>query len=296
MPVKMSREQLEFWRELLAPFPGDALSVKKMGGTELTYIDKRSLANRLDSIVGPTGWYPEYRDAGGRGLICKLFLYVPMPDGTWAWMSKEDGGSDEGMTKKVGGQQVEDTDNSFKSELTNAFRRAAQDAWGIGRYLYQKGIPIFLDPSIPAESICGEVAPANSVHGVAQTIAHADREIPKEKGERDRTARAKVAAPAPAVERINLPPAGRDVYAWVRNMESRFRTSLLNRIKEATSIRGLDPTRMSAWPKPMVNEICGEAIVFIKELATYRGEFDHIRTQTPPWMASAAEPPTSGMG
>ncbi len=73
-------------------------------------------------------------------------------------MSKEDGGSDEEMTKKQGGQQIKDVDNSFKSELTNAFRRAAQDAWGIGRYLYQKGVPLFLDPSIPAEAICGDQA------------------------------------------------------------------------------------------------------------------------------------------
>ena len=186
MPVKMTREQLEFWRELLAPFPGEALSVKSVGGRDLTYIDKRSLANRLDSVVGPNGWYAEYRDAGGRGLICKLFIYVPMPDGTWGWMSKEDGGSDEEMTKKQGGQQIKDVDNSFKSELTNAFRRAAQDAWGIGRYLYQKGIPLFLDPSIPAEAICGEgparptpvassAAQASEVHGHAHeaTIDHA---------------------------------------------------------------------------------------------------------------------------
>jgi len=48
------------------------------------------------------------------------------------------------MIKRAG---VEDEDNDFKSEFTNAFRRAAQDAWGIGRYLYNKGVPGWLDPN-----------------------------------------------------------------------------------------------------------------------------------------------------
>src|SRR3954464_15642842 len=106
MPGKQNREQLEFWRELLAPFPSDALSVKRIGGNELTYIDKRSLENRLDTVLGPDGGYPEYRDEGGRGLVCRLHLYVPTREG-WAWKHKEDGGADESMTKKVGQNQVE---------------------------------------------------------------------------------------------------------------------------------------------------------------------------------------------
>ena len=40
-----------------------------------------------------------------------------------------------------------DADNDEKSGYTNALRRAAQDAWGIGRYLYNKGIPGFIDPN-----------------------------------------------------------------------------------------------------------------------------------------------------
>ena len=45
-----------------------------------------------------------------------------------------------------------DADNDEKSGYTNALRRAAQDAWGIGRYLYNKGIPGFIDPNnLPLE-------------------------------------------------------------------------------------------------------------------------------------------------
>ena len=224
--VQMSPEELAFWRSLLAPFPGIALSVKRIGGTELTYIDKRSLANRLDTVVGPGGWYAKYRDEGGRGLIFALSIRIPTADGP-TWVTKEDGGSDEGMTKKVGGQQVEDVDNNFKSETTNSFRRAAQDAWGIGRYLYQRGIPDWLDPNCPAEAVCGP-APASSAPPAVQVPVV----VPE-------PSRANVLAPTP-VERIDIPTAGPNVFPWAKAMESKFKTNLVNGMKE-----GADPPQVS---------------------------------------------------
>ncbi len=286
--VHMSPTQLQFWRDLLAPFPGEALSVKTVGGRELTYIDKRSLANRLDNIVGPDGWYAEYRDEGGRGLVCRLHLYVPTRDG-WAWRHKEDGGSDEGMTKKAGGQQVEDTDNSFKSEFTNAFRRAAQDAWGIGRYLYQKGIPDWLDPRCPVEAVCGRQDQAVVGHPPREPVeARPNGDAPA--ADLAREAREQLAAPTPA-ERLDLPAAGRDVYAWVRAMEQRFKTSLLGGVRQGAEKRGLNPAQLYAWPQDKVNEIIGEAIDFIMTLPTYRGEFEHVTPGAPVPVAAPSEPP-----
>jgi hypothetical protein len=284
MPIRMTRDQLEFWRELLAPFPDMALSVKRIGGNELTYIDKRSLENRLDTVVGPDGWYPEYRDEGGRGLVCRLHLQVPTRDGSWRWMHKEDGGADESMTKKVGQNHVEDVDNNFKSEFTNSFRRAAQDAWGIGRYLYQKGIPEWLDPSIPAEAIYGSqptppVAQAAPVQAPATTAPASA--VPD---------RANILVTPPA-ERIDIPAAGRDVYAWAKTLEQRFRTQLLGGMKEGAATRGLNPTQMYLWPQEAVNGICLEAIDFIKSLPTYQGEFEHVQPQAPTVVAPISVPP-----
>jgi hypothetical protein len=59
----------------------------------------------------------------------------------WTWIHKEDG---------AGFEEMGDQDNDEKSGYTNALRRAAQDAWGIGRYLYDKGLPGFLDPNAMA--------------------------------------------------------------------------------------------------------------------------------------------------
>jgi hypothetical protein len=54
------------------------------------------------------------------------YILVPTSSGSFVWMSKEDGGSDEGMTKKENGQKVEDTDISYKSEFTNRERNWCQ--------------------------------------------------------------------------------------------------------------------------------------------------------------------------
>jgi hypothetical protein len=191
--IQMSPKQLEFWRALCAPFADHELSVKKINGNDLTYIDKRSLSNRLDTVCGPHGWYPEYRDAGGRSLICKLHILVPTSDNVWLWIAKEDGGGEESMTKKVAGNQVEDVDNNLKSEFTNAFRRAAQDAWGIGRYLYNKGVPAWFDRNAQPEDALkpqgsSEPSPAD-----------------------DRRSRAGL-DDATASDRIDIPAAGPQVY------------------------------------------------------------------------------------
>lgn len=78
MPARMAPHQLEFDRELLAPFhPSELSEVPARGGKKtLTYIDKRALENRLDSVCGPHGWKPEY-EATARDYKCRLSILVP---------------------------------------------------------------------------------------------------------------------------------------------------------------------------------------------------------------------------
>ena len=150
-PRAMAPHQLAFWRELLAPFaPNELSEVPARGGKKtLTYVDSRALMNRLDSVCGPHGWDIEYRPTE-RGYSARMGIAVPTGnEGTSVWMYKEDGAGFEemGFTNKQTGEFEYDVDNDEKSGYTNALRRAAQDAWGIGRYLYNKGIPAFLDPN-----------------------------------------------------------------------------------------------------------------------------------------------------
>ena len=62
---------------------------------------------------------------------------------------------------------------------TNALRRAAQDAWGIGRYLYQKGIPAWLDPDArPAGRPAAGPDPARRRSPAAEYDDHRPRRPP----------------------------------------------------------------------------------------------------------------------
>lgn len=85
--VKLTAEQLSFWKELLAPFARNELStVPKRGGKgDLTYLDKRALENRLDTVCGPHGWYPEY-EATNRGYKCRLHILIRLPEVAPRWL------------------------------------------------------------------------------------------------------------------------------------------------------------------------------------------------------------------
>ena len=159
--LTMTALQRDFYHALLAPFHAHELSeVPGRGTSVLTYLDKRAIENRLDTVCGPAGWYPTYAFNPSGVMICSLSILVPGPkaeqppstSGDWTWVAKEDGGGNEEMVKKSGGELVRDDDNSAKSLFTNSLRRAAQDAWGIGRYLYKKGVPGWLSvDNLPLE-------------------------------------------------------------------------------------------------------------------------------------------------
>jgi len=292
----MAPHQLAFWRELLAPFPNDALSTTRRGGKELTYIDKRSLSNRLDSVCGPHGWYVEY-EATARGYKCRLFISVPMgnPD-TYVFMHKEDGAGFEemGAKNRDTGEFEYDVDNDEKSAYTNAFRRAAQDAWGIGRYLYQKGIPSFLDPNARPDAPPPQSSfPQNAAQAAAANMA-ARPETPTARA----AAEAAATPPSPAqpqsqngkvYDNFKIPRAGSSVFAWVKEMEKTFETQLVGGMgSDGERITGTKI--MKDWTQEQVNEIAGGVIGYIKTLPSYKGQFDHLATSAP---APAAQEATA---
>lgn len=279
----MTPSQLEFWRALLAPFPEESLSTINRGGKPLTYLDKRSIENRLDSVCGPHNWYASYTEMN-RGLICHLTISCPMATpGIWVMITKDDGAGPEemGSTNKQTGEWEPDVDNDVKSTFTNAFRRAAQDAWGIGRYLYRKGIPTWLDPSAQPTPMLDAVRNVAAQEKAAQPAPQ--QQAP---------------APAPADKKFDnfkIPRAGKSVFAWTKEMEKVFETKLTDGIANAGEAKGWGRT-YSDWTQVQVDEIVKGCIGYIKTTAKYQGQFDHIKTDAPP--TKAPEPvinPVSGI-
>lgn len=279
MPVKMQPHQLEFWRELLAPFaPHELSEVPKRGGRgNLTYIDKRALENRLDSVCGPAGWYPEY-EATARGYKCRLHILVPMSnEGTSTWLYKEDGAGFEemGHTNKQTGEFEYDVDNDEKSGYTNALRRAAQDAWGIGRYLYGKGIPSFLDPDArpnrssypPKEALVPQAQRSEPTPPAQQT--------PTQQSWRDK-AQAQPQDQPRQYDNFNIPKPGKSVFAWAKEMEKVFETKLIDGMGREGEKLGVGKM-FAEWDAATVKTICDGVIAFVSDLPTYKGQFDHLR-------------------
>lgn len=295
----MTEYQLSFWRALLAPFPDNELStVKKGGGRELTYVDSRALTNRLDSICGPHGWDIEYRPTD-RGYTARMGIAVPTSQGpgTDVWLYKEDGGGfeDMGMKNRDTGEWEADIDNDEKSAYTNALRRVAQNAWGIGRYLYRKGIPTWLDPNASPTPML------DALHGVADQQRAAASPAPasqpppaRERTTRDHTESHNSPSPepvAPAAPRkydnFKIPPTGKPVFAWAKEMETTFEAKLIPGMGDSGEKKGFGRV-FADWTTEQVREIALGCISYIKTLPTYKGQFDHL--ESPPYGQSAPAP------
>jgi len=109
---------------LAAPFPPDAVSWRvgsmtkdKSKARALAYLDARDVMDRLDSVLGASGWQCEYIPMPNGTTCCRIALKL---DGEWVWKANGAGNTD-----------IE----AEKGAYSDAFKRAAV-LWGVGRYLY----------------------------------------------------------------------------------------------------------------------------------------------------------------
>jgi len=112
----------EVWNKLAEPFPAgevqwrvEALSKDKRRALVVPYVDARTVLDRLDEVLGPSGWADSYelleaRDAN-YAVRCRLTVLDT---------AKEDVGEGD----------------SLKAAFSDALKRAAVK-FGIGRYLYR---------------------------------------------------------------------------------------------------------------------------------------------------------------
>jgi hypothetical protein len=88
----------------------------------LAYVDARVIQDRLDDVLGVTGWQDEYECLPDGSVVCRLRLRLGEE-----WITKMD----------VGGQSEQpDEGDRRKAAFSDALKRAAVK-FGIGRYLYR---------------------------------------------------------------------------------------------------------------------------------------------------------------
>src|SRR6185437_15460254 len=88
----------------------------------LAYVDARVIEDRLDDVLGVTGWQDEYECLPDGSVVCRLRLRLGDE-----WITKMD----------VGGQSEQpDEGDRRKAAFSDALKRAAVK-FGIGRYLYR---------------------------------------------------------------------------------------------------------------------------------------------------------------
>ena len=88
----------------------------------VAYLDARTVADRLDTVLTPGDWQLQHRQEGSQ-LLTGLGIHDPFLS-TWLW--KWDGGHINGDNKN--GEVT-------KGTLSDGLKRAAV-LWGVGRYLY----------------------------------------------------------------------------------------------------------------------------------------------------------------
>ena len=113
-------------QKLSEPFPAKEIgwkpqSVKGSRALALAYIDRVTVMDRLDSVVGPDGWQDRYTLVTPTGpVICRLRVRIGE-----TWIQKADVG---------GASDQPDAGDRLKSAFSDSLKRAAVK-FGIGRYL-----------------------------------------------------------------------------------------------------------------------------------------------------------------
>ncbi len=230
---------VEIFGALAMPFDKDEVKQRTQAGVQLSYVTARTVANRLDEVLGPAGWWDHYIPID-HGAICQLS--IRLPDGSV--LTKEDAGGDATMN---------DAGDNEKAGISDAFKRAA-NKFGIGRYLYRDGVPEFARSGFVGE---------DEVLAYAQT-----RQTSSSQPARSSAPAAASAAPAgrPAApsgdgQSYGPPRSGKGLFAWCMEADKANKYAPYKALDTCNSIgkdRNFAP-RMVDWTAEQVAEVHRDA-------------------------------------
>ena len=141
---------------LAAPFTGQDLKTRPgRGGMTFTYADARAVAQRLDDVLGLTGWQFEVKVADAATKVVHGTLYAVI-DGVTT------------VRQDFGYPNSAQDDEPYKSAASDALRRCAAQI-GVGRSLYTSGGQTPLSVAPRAVSVDSVKAP--QAEGVDPKVA-----------------------------------------------------------------------------------------------------------------------------
>lgn len=220
---------------LRAPFPPAVLKwkpqvVKNDKALAAPYIDARAVQERLNDVLGVTGWQDSYIHIPNGVVQCQLSIRIP---GTSDWVTRED----------VGGESDQkDASDRCKSAVSDALKRAAVK-FGVGAYLYR--LPMTWVPYDPQKRV------------LLRTPALPEWAVPREPV---------VEKPSDPKDGLGLQAwlEERDEQGWRAGMFTRQELSRVV-IAEARSVSKDLPESVSQWPAPAVKVAVGLARKLWKE-------------------------------
>jgi hypothetical protein len=190
----MATKHPEIFAGLMAPFTGhDVKERSGAQGRKLSYVTAATVANRLDSVIGPESWDFELSPWGNDALIGTLI--VRLPDGSVVRKSN------------VGGKAaMQADDDNAKSAASDCFKRCAS-LLGIGRHLQREGLPDFVEERVGPSPDHRDVEPDPR------------REI-NDSFRPSQPAPSRQPADGPSQQYDDRPPTnGRALYAWLKRRD-----------------------------------------------------------------------------
>jgi hypothetical protein len=251
----LSEEELEALSERLsAPFEAKEVKFKPavVSGNRalaLPYIDARVIQDRLDDVVGVSGWKDEYECLPDGSVVCRLHVRLG-----GEWITKTDVG---------GPSEQPDEGDRRKAAFSDSLKRAAVK-FGIGRYLYRlpqqwcdydpQKRQFVRKPSLPA-SVLPEPAEKNGTRA-------------------DSGKTAQPAAPVPDKKGAALPANGAELHKRLSDYDARLAKQklcrpgeLVKHVVHAGVQAGFGPD-LSAWSGPAITLAVEETRAFEARLRT----------------------------
>jgi hypothetical protein len=199
----------DLFAELCADFHPSEIKerdAERGGGRKLKYVQAATVKNRLDTVLGPEGWWSRYIPLDG-AVECQLT--IRLPDGTT--VTKTDAGSGK----------------DAKAAYSDSLKRAAEQ-FGIARYLRQCGVPRYTaSPGAPSQAHPSRTSDADSpIHRPREERRerHDDRQPPAERRQYD-----------------GPPKSGKALFSFAKDAEQRYQVGLLRFITNWAKLQEFPP-------------------------------------------------------